>query len=51
MILLGSDREYRCADVADGDRTPVDLVASLGEIVVEEQLAQILGMHAIWHAR
>lgn len=51
VVACRADREHRHADVADGDRAPVDLVATLRQVVVQEQPAQILRMHAERHAR
>ena len=50
VIGLGADDEHRRADVAQRDRPPVHHVASLGQIVVEEQTAQVFRVHAVGHA-
>ena len=45
------DGEDRQPDVGQRDRPAVDLVAALGEVVAQEQAAQILRVHAKRHAR
>ena len=48
---LGADHEARHADVADRDRLAFDREAALGEVVVQEQPAQIFAVHARRHPR
>jgi hypothetical protein len=51
VIALGTHDEHRQLHVAQRERTATGQQASLGELVVEEQMAQIFDMHARWQAR
>lgn len=51
VIALGADREDRRRYVVQRDAPATHLEAALGEIVIEEQRAQVLRMHARGHAR
>src|SRR5271157_6258786 len=50
MVRFRGYRKYRCADVAQHDRSAVHLVRPFEQVVVEEEAAQILAMHAVGHA-
>src|SRR5690242_5628804 len=50
VIAFGAHRKDRDADVGQRDWTIFHPEASLSEVVVEEELAQILRVHAIWHS-
>src|SRR3712207_8052547 len=45
-----SNREDRHADVADGNRSPIDQEAPFGEVVVEEEPLQVFRVHTVGHA-
>ncbi|MCY1534732.1 hypothetical protein D9M68_701140 [compost metagenome] len=49
-VVFGAQGVDGHADVAQGDNAAVDLVAAVRQLVVQEELAQILGMHAVRHA-
>ena len=51
VIAHRADDEHRRFDVGDRHRPSADLVAPLGQIVVQIQAPQVLAVHAIWHAR
>ena len=50
MVAHRADDEHRHFDVGDRHRPSADLVASLGQIVVQIQTPQVLAVHAIRHA-
>lgn len=50
MVALGPNDKHRYMQIRKRDRLAVDLITSLGEIVVEEELSQIVRMHSIGHA-
>ncbi len=50
VIADRADHKHRRVNVRQGDRLAFDEVAALCQIVVEEQLAQIFGMHPVRQA-
>jgi hypothetical protein len=51
VITHCADHEHRRVNIRQRDRLAFDEIAALGEIGVEEQLAQIFGIHPVWQAR
>jgi hypothetical protein len=51
VIARGADSKDRRANVAQRDWSGANMIAALGQIVVEKEMAQIFGMHSIRHAR
>ncbi len=50
VVGAGAEREQRRVDVGERDRLAVDQVARAGQIVLQEQAAQVLGVHPVGHA-
>ena len=50
MIALSPDDKHRPMQIRKSDWLTLDPITAFGEIVVEEQLAQIVSMHSIGHA-
>ena len=51
VVPFGSNRKNRRADIRERNRLTINLVATLGEVIVEEQSAQVFRMHAVGQAR
>ena len=50
MVALGPDGKNRRTNIGERNRSAISFEAALGEVVIEEQFAQVFRMHAVRHA-